>query len=91
MVVRAVIEQDPVQSILIPETAVLRDLAGPYVYRIDDANTAHRTSLSLGDRFDGQIAVLSGLDPADRIIVEGTQRVRDGVTVAPTTPDGRGG
>jgi RND family efflux transporter MFP subunit len=68
-------------ALLIPERAVGRDPVGSYVYVVDDDQTVLRKDVQTGTRYEGRIVIQSGLDAGDRVIVDGIQRVRPGITV----------
>ncbi|WP_066963100.1 efflux RND transporter periplasmic adaptor subunit [Microbulbifer sp. Q7] len=68
---------------LIPQSAVLEDMQGRFIYVVDDQNIAHKRYLELGQRENALWAVDSGLKPGERIIVNGLQRVSPGKPVAP--------
>jgi len=79
---------EPVLAITIPRSAVLQDQQGSYAFIVDAENKAQRRNLRLG-RNTPQVAVVEeGLNPGDRVIVEGIQRVRPGqeVNAAPVQP-----
>ncbi|MFO7757709.1 MAG: efflux RND transporter periplasmic adaptor subunit [Roseovarius sp.] len=67
-------EQD---RITVPEEAIVFQAAETYVFVADDG-TARRRTVETGQRRDGRIAVVSGLDEGEAVIVRGLQRVRDG-------------
>lgn len=67
-------EQD---RITVPEEAIVFQAAETYVF-VDDGGTARRRTVETGQRRDGRIAVLSGLDEGEEVVVRGLQRVRDG-------------
>jgi len=68
---------------LVPERAVT-ELQGSYqVATVGGDNVAHIRKVTLGDRIDGLWVVLEGVSPNDKVIVEGTQKVREGVPVHP--------
>jgi membrane fusion protein (multidrug efflux system) len=80
---------EPVLAITIPRAAVLQDQQGSYAFIVDAEGKAQRRNLRLG-RNTPQIAVVEeGLNPGDKVIVEGIQRVRPGqeVNAAPVAPD----
>lgn len=62
-------------AVLIDETAVLTDQDRKYVWVVDEANTAQRRDVQLGRSADGLRIVEAGLDPGDRVIVNGVQKV----------------
>jgi len=89
MFVRAVIQEGINESgLLVPQQAVSRNPKGePYVYIVDKENQVQLRSLTLDRAIGDQWLVISGLEPGDRVIVEGLQRVRPGakVKVAPVS------
>ena len=52
-----------------------------------DQNVVSVRSIKLGDKADKDVIVLEGLNPGDRVIVEGMQKVRPGSPVNPATSD----
>lgn len=74
----------------IPEEAI--QPRGPlfYVWTVEDGDdglVARRGEVKLGFREDGNVEVVSGLDPGDRVITEGLIRVREGSPVRIVSPD----
>ncbi len=83
MFVRTVI-QEGVQpaAILVPQQSVSRDPRGnPYVLLVDQAGTVQRRPVVVDRAVGNQWLVASGLQPGDRLVVEGFQRIRPGMTV----------
>lgn len=70
----------------VPVPAVQRGAPGTYVYVIDANNTVAVRPVRLGPTDDGFEAVLSGLQPGDKVVTDGTDRLRDGVTVTVPAP-----
>ena len=81
------------EAVRVPVQAVQRGEPGTYVYVITADNTVSVRPVKLGPTDGGFTAVLSGLQPGDRVVTDGTDRLRDGaavtVPVAAATP-GRG-
>ncbi len=70
-------------AILVPQRAV-NELQGSYQVAVVGAdNTATIKVVTMGPRDGAMWVVEKGLNPGDRIVVEGIQRVRSGVKVAP--------
>ena len=69
---------------LIPQAAVQENQQGTFVLVVDDENKVLQRFATLGQRFGAMWVVESGLDAGEKIIVEGLQKVRAGVVVAPT-------
>lgn len=81
--IRVAAEERP-NAVLVPQTAV-QELQGTHTVAVvdQDNKTAVRT-VSIGSRFERYYVVLHGLAPGERVIVEGQQKVRPGMTVMPT-------
>ena len=69
-----------VPTLMVPEEAIVPDQGRSYVF-IVEADQAVRREVTTGGREPGSVAVLSGLSGDERIVVEGTQRIRDGAKV----------
>ena len=83
--VRVVIEDANAPSVVaIPQAAIAIDQAGSYVYAINDNNVAEQRRVKTGVSRDGMIAVTEGLKAGEKVIIQGQQRVRPGMTVTPT-------
>lgn len=58
--------------------------AVPAVWRFDaDAGTVIKTEVTLGDLTNDGVAILTGLEPGDQIVIAGLDRLQDGQTVKP--------
>lgn len=71
-------------AILVPQRAVQELQGAKTVMVVDDKNMVSVRSIKLGDKADKEIIVLDGLNPGDRVIVEGMQKVRPGSQVNPS-------
>lgn len=71
------------QAVLINERAVGTDQSKKFVLVIGDGNKAEYREVQLGAPVDGLRVITSGLKAGERIVVNGLQRVRPGVVVAP--------
>jgi membrane fusion protein (multidrug efflux system) len=83
MFVRAVVQEGIAeQAILVPQQGVTRDRKGnPIALIVDDAGKVQQRMLTLDCAIGDKWLVSSGLAPADRLIVEGLQKVRPGASV----------
>jgi membrane fusion protein (multidrug efflux system) len=71
-------------ALLVPQRAV-SELQGAYQVDVVDAeNKVHIQPVSVGERPGGLWVVEQGLKPGERVVVEGLQKVRDGMLVSPT-------
>ena len=75
----------PVEVLAIPRSAVLSDQQGDYVFTVAPDNKAEQRRIQLGQSTSTVAAVINGLAPGDKVIVEGLQRVRPGQPVSPGT------
>ncbi len=83
--VRVRIEQGRVdQAIAIPQQAVMRDASGAaQVYVLGEGDVAQTRQIELGQVTGDRWLVRGGLQPGDRIIVEGFQKMAPGAKVVP--------
>jgi membrane fusion protein (multidrug efflux system) len=73
----------PVQLLTIPRAAVLSDQSGDYVYTVDAQNKVRQAPVQLGQSTPMLATVLTGLQPGERVIVDGVQKVHPGQVVSP--------
>lgn len=83
MFVRAVVEEGVNrQAIMIPQQAVFRNPKGePYTLTVDAENKVQQKMLVLDRAIKDKWLVSSGVGTGERVIVEGTQKVRPGASV----------
>jgi membrane fusion protein (multidrug efflux system) len=74
---------EPVMALTVPRTAVLSDQQGDYVYLVDGQNHVEQRRLKLGQSTPTTAMIQSGLNEGDMVVVDGIQRVRPGIQVAP--------
>ena len=82
---------EPERVLVVPQASLQVDQAGPYVLVVGGDDKVEARRVTLGDVEGEQVVVESGLNEGERIIVEGIQKVRPGMTVAvseaqPATP-----
>jgi multidrug efflux system membrane fusion protein len=65
-------------GVTVEARAVQRGDKGSYAYVVKADDTAELRQLKVGDELDGQILVTEGLQPGERVIVDGQLRVRPG-------------
>ncbi len=68
----------PDPALSIPSAAVQYGADGAFVFVIGADRRAMRRDLALGPARAGRVAVESGLEPAERVVVEGIDRLQDG-------------
>ncbi|MDD3954278.1 MAG: efflux RND transporter periplasmic adaptor subunit [Lentisphaeria bacterium] len=93
MFVRAKIEEGVKEdAILVPQQAVTRDPKGnSMVMLIDEAGKVATRAVRLDRAISNQWLISEGLKVGDRVIFEGLQRIRPGVSVTETAPVNPGG
>jgi len=70
-------------ALLVPQRAVT-ELQGVYqVATVDPQNKVHIKTVKTGAQIGQEWLISSGLEPNDRVIVEGTQKVKEGTVVEP--------
>ncbi len=73
----------PIEALAIPRAAVLSDQQGDYVYVVDSQNHVEQRRIQLGQSTPSTAVILAGLNEGDMVVLEGIQRVRPGIQVAP--------
>jgi multidrug efflux system membrane fusion protein len=73
----------PESALLISERAVGTDQSKKFVMVVGADNRTEYREVVLGSSVEGQRIVTTGLNPGERVVVNGLQRVRPGVLVAP--------
>jgi len=74
-------------AILVPQRAIQELQGAKTVMVVDAQNTVSVRTVKLGDKADKDVVVLDGLNPGERVIIEGMQKVRPGSQVKPSTAD----
>lgn len=80
--VRAVVKTRP-DATLVPQRAVIETQGAYSVIVVDKNNCSSIRSVQMGERHEQFWIVNQGLHPGERVIVEGTQKVREGTIVNP--------
>jgi len=71
------------KAMVIPQRAVLRTQQGTIVWVVDAAGVVAPRPVTLGETLGNDYLVEQGLQPGERVIVEGVIKVRPGATVRP--------
>jgi membrane fusion protein (multidrug efflux system) len=69
------------QSLIIPEEAVILEKDKKFVLVVTAQNTVDKKEIVTGRRSPGKVEVTSGLNAGHRVVVEGINRVRPGISV----------
>jgi membrane fusion protein (multidrug efflux system) len=80
--VTAVLAERP-DAITVPDVAVFSEGDRTYVYVVKPDSTVTRRAVEIGARQPGQVEVRKGLEPGDRIVRAGHQKLFEGAKIAP--------
>jgi len=79
---RVVIEKEKAPTVIVvPEASVSIDQAGSYLFVVNDKGVVEQRRIKPGTSREGMLAVEEGVKAGEKIIVQGQQRVRPGMTV----------
>jgi len=76
-------DPEPTPRLTVPQAAMQRDQRGDFVLVVSDQNMVEQRYVTTGRQTGTDIVVDDGLSEGEQVIVEGLQRVRPGVPVAP--------
>ena len=74
------LQGEVVPTLLIPEGAIVPEQGRTYVFAVR-GDVVERREVRIGKRRPGEVEILEGLAENERVVVEGTQNVRDGTVV----------
>src|SRR5690349_2391948 len=83
MFLNVTLANDERETLIIPEQALTPEAERQYVFVVADGK-AQRREVRIGSRRPGIVEVLAGLNAGEQVVVEGTQKVRDGSPVRTT-------
>jgi len=69
------------EVLVVDEGAVFELSDQAYVYTVDADLIARQRPIEIGERRFGRVEVTRGLDVGERVVVEGTIKLRDGMRV----------
>lgn len=69
------------QAFVVPRRSVQTDLEGNFVMIVTEGNVAERRNVELGKQVKEGVIIRSGIADDERVITQGLQRVRNGMTV----------
>ncbi|WP_455279608.1 MdtA/MuxA family multidrug efflux RND transporter periplasmic adaptor subunit [Cupriavidus necator] len=74
---------------VIPVAAIQRGQQGTFVYTVDDSSKVKVQVVTLGPGDGSRNAVLKGLEPGQRVVIDGADRLKEGMTVETVDPAAR--
>ena len=72
-------------SLEVPQQAVTELQGKSFVWTVDAQNKVSQRSIELGEEVGENVVIKKGLNAGERIVVEGLQKIRDGVVVQAVT------
>jgi membrane fusion protein, multidrug efflux system len=75
-------------AVVIPSAAVQRGTQGTFVYAVGGDNAVEMRPVTLGAAHDGLVAVASGLDSGEVVVVDGADKLRQGTHVELAAAEG---
>ena len=73
-------------AVVVPEIAVVQVAQTSSVYRVKHDSTVEQVEVELGSRSAGQVEITKGLRAGERIVVDGTGKLRPGAKIAEARP-----
>jgi membrane fusion protein (multidrug efflux system) len=74
------LSRDPLPALVVPESAIVPERGRVYVFLVREG-VAQRQEVIVGRRQPGQVELLTGVEAGQRVVVQGTQKIRDGSPV----------
>ncbi len=73
-------------SVTVPQRTVMQGASGYFVYAIKPDNTVSRRTVEISDMQEGTAVIKTGLEPGEKIVVDGQYRLIDGSHIKADTP-----
>src|SRR5690554_756225 len=86
MLVRIRLDRPAREALVVPEIAVVQVGRDTFAWRVRQDHTVEQVRIQIGARVAGLAEVTDGLVPGDRIVVDGTAKLRPGLEVADVSP-----
>ena len=74
-------DRDQRKALVIPEEALVPEQARQFVYVIVPGDKVTKREIRIGRRQPGEVEVVEGLTGKDRVVVEGTLKLREGASI----------
>ena len=81
MLVDVRLHQPEREALVVPEIAIVQVGTEAFAWRVGEGGKVERAPVAVGSRQQGQAEILSGLAEGDRIVVDGTGKLRPGGVV----------
>lgn len=87
MLMQVTLSRPERQALLVPEISVVQVGTDSFVYRVKPDSTVERVDVKVGSRRDGLAEIAQGLNVGDRIVVDGTGKLRVGARIVDARGD----
>jgi membrane fusion protein, multidrug efflux system len=77
----------PVEQLTLPRETVMSDQRGDFVYVVAAGDKVERRDVKLGQSTPETAVIAEGVKEGERVVLDGVQRVRPGIPVAPAPSD----
>ena len=77
------IKYDVREGLSAPDTSTIVEGENVFIYKVNEKNKVMKTKVTIGDRYLGFVEILDGLNNGDKIVAEGTKKVRPNLTIRP--------
>lgn len=74
------VSRDPTPALVVPESAIVPERGSVFVFVVGEGR-AERRAVTVGRREPGRVELVAGVEAGERVVVQGTQKVRDGSAV----------
>jgi membrane fusion protein (multidrug efflux system) len=79
------LSREPTPALVVPESAIVPERGSVYVFVVSGGQ-AERREVTIGRRQPGLVELLRGVAAGERVVVEGSQKIRDGSPVSELEP-----
>lgn len=87
MLMTVEIHSTPRTALAVPELAVVGEGKSFYVWKVDSENNVMRHFVETGVRRDGIVEIISGLEEGQRLVIDGTVKLRAAGPITPISPE----
>ena len=74
------VSREPTPALVVPESAIVPERGSVFVFVVGEGR-AERREVTIGRREPGRVELVAGVEAGERVVVQGTQKVRDGSPV----------
>lgn len=89
MLLQINLQKRVLSALVVPESALVPEGDQQFVFVVNDDKKAIKTVVTVGERKPGWVQIIGGLKEGQKVITQGTLRVRDGSTVRVLTTQGK--